>query len=185
MIFRQFAGSFPMPEHFETALPQAWAWTMLSPYVKSCPAKNPHIQSVNLYTAYRMWFVADRDLLLCPLLRFQIFPSLNVTNNPSIIDTTTNGTVVSYESGTVVYYPEVNANATTGGTQRVGNGTSAIYLSAVTHNRTSLSYPGRPVQFKWNLPGHVTGYDGKCTTYSTAGTPKVSILSASTPTRRV
>ena len=129
-----------------------------------------------LYLAVVRSSMLTADLSL-PLLRFQIFPSLNVTNNPSIIDTTTNGTVVSYESGTVVYYPEVSANATTGGTQQVGNGTSAIYLSAVTHNRTSLSYPGRPVQFKWNLPGHVTGYDGKYTTYSTAGAPKVSILS--------
>lgn len=44
MIFRQFAGAFPMPVHFETGLPQAWAWTMLSPYIKSCPADNPLIQ---------------------------------------------------------------------------------------------------------------------------------------------
>ncbi|KAF8311744.1 hypothetical protein DL93DRAFT_2060739 [Clavulina sp. PMI_390] len=108
MIFRQFAGAFPMPVHFETGPPQAWAWTMLSPYLKSCPSENP-------------------------LIQFQIFPSLNVTNNPSS-----------------------------------GNGTSAIYLAAISTNRTSLSYAGREVNFTWNLPGHLTGYDGRYKTASNA-----------------
>lgn len=38
MIFRQFDGLFPMPVWFETGIPQSWAWTLLAPYISSCPA---------------------------------------------------------------------------------------------------------------------------------------------------
>ncbi|KAJ1326180.1 ferritin-like domain-containing protein [Microdochium nivale] len=37
MIFRQFNGQFPMPVWFETGIPQSWAWTLLAPYISSCP----------------------------------------------------------------------------------------------------------------------------------------------------
>ena len=40
MAFRQFEGHFPMPEWFETGVPQSWAWTLLSPWIKSCPQEN-------------------------------------------------------------------------------------------------------------------------------------------------
>ncbi|KAJ5301312.1 hypothetical protein PENANT_c023G11637 [Penicillium antarcticum] len=38
MIFRQFEGLFPMPVWFETGVPQSWAWSLLAPYIASCPA---------------------------------------------------------------------------------------------------------------------------------------------------
>jgi len=95
-------------------------------------------------------------------------------NNPSIIDTTSTGEIVSYESGTIVYYPNT-ANSSSGGTGQLGNGTSAIYLAAISTNRTSLSYPGREINVTWNLPGHVTGWDGKYKTASTAGSPKYAL----------
>ncbi|KAJ3560394.1 hypothetical protein NP233_g10868 [Leucocoprinus birnbaumii] len=57
MIFRQFQGLFPMPVWFETGITQSMAWTLLAPYLVSCPAENPRIA-------------------------WQNFPALNVTNNP-------------------------------------------------------------------------------------------------------
>ncbi|KAL5362687.1 hypothetical protein BJX96DRAFT_186320 [Aspergillus floccosus] len=39
MVFRQFEGPFPMPVWFEVGVPQSWAWTLLAPYISSCP---PH-----------------------------------------------------------------------------------------------------------------------------------------------
>jgi hypothetical protein len=38
MIFRQFQGLFPMPVYFEVGIPQAFAWTLLAPYITECPA---------------------------------------------------------------------------------------------------------------------------------------------------
>ncbi|KAF5377113.1 hypothetical protein D9757_008788 [Collybiopsis confluens] len=58
LIFRQFEGLFPMPVWHETGITQSMQWTLLAPYLKSCPAENPRIV-------------------------FQIFPDLNITNNPN------------------------------------------------------------------------------------------------------
>ncbi|KAF8909800.1 Rds1 protein [Gymnopilus junonius] len=56
MIFRQFEGLFPMPVWFEVGITQSMAWTLLAPYLVSCPAENPRI----------IW---------------QNFPALNIENN--------------------------------------------------------------------------------------------------------
>ncbi|KAI0645960.1 Rds1 protein [Trametes meyenii] len=58
MIFRQFEGLFPMPMWFVPAITQSMAWTLLAPYISSCPDNNTH-------------------------LAWQNFPALNVTNNPN------------------------------------------------------------------------------------------------------
>ncbi|KAJ7891373.1 Rds1 protein [Mycena olivaceomarginata] len=60
MIFRQFEGLFPMPIWFTPGITQSMAWTLLSPYIVSCPAENPHIV-------------------------FQNFPALNIVGGPSAI----------------------------------------------------------------------------------------------------
>jgi hypothetical protein len=57
MVFRQFEGLFPMPFWHTTAITQSMTWTLLAPYIKSCPATNPRIEWMN-------------------------FPGLNITNNP-------------------------------------------------------------------------------------------------------
>ncbi|RPA90835.1 stress response protein Rds1 [Choiromyces venosus 120613-1] len=61
MIFRQFEGLFPMPVWFEAGVSQSMAWTLLAPYIKSCPPENPK-------------------------LAWQNFPALYVTNNPNGTD---------------------------------------------------------------------------------------------------
>ncbi|KAL7420270.1 hypothetical protein Q5752_005239 [Cryptotrichosporon argae] len=57
---RQFAGAFPVPVYFETGISQSMTWSLLSPYLVSCPAENPRIE-------------------------WNIFPALNVTNQESLI----------------------------------------------------------------------------------------------------
>lgn len=57
-VFRQFQGLSAMPYEFIVGVPQAFAWTLLAPYITSCPAKNPKID-------------------------FQNFPGLQVTNGPN------------------------------------------------------------------------------------------------------
>lgn len=58
LIFRQFEGLFPMPVWFETGIPQSWAWTLLSPYIASCPENQTRL----------VW---------------QNFPALTIENNPN------------------------------------------------------------------------------------------------------
>jgi hypothetical protein len=65
MVFRQFEGLFPMPFWHLPGIPQAFAWTLLSPYLAECPAENPRIE-------------------------FPIFPALTVANNPNATALSTN-----------------------------------------------------------------------------------------------
>ncbi|KAJ4490090.1 hypothetical protein J3R30DRAFT_3278523 [Lentinula aciculospora] len=109
MIFRQFEGLFPMPVWHETGITQSMAWTLLSPYLKTCPAENPRIE-------------------------FQIFPGLSIKNNP-------NATYLSLTPG-------------------------------ISNNVPSLSSPGRELQFTWEDPRKVTGYNDSYTTNTTAGAAK-------------
>lgn len=77
LIFRQLEGLFPMPEWFEPGIPQSWAWTLLAPYIFTCPEDNHKL----------VW---------------QNFPALNITNNPDptnpyyTADISTNRTALSY-----------------------------------------------------------------------------------------
>ncbi|CAO1617244.1 unnamed protein product [Parajaminaea phylloscopi] len=57
--FRQWLGVDPVKVWFETGIPQAWAWTLLSKYIKSCPSSNVPVG-------------------------FSIFPELTVLNQPDI-----------------------------------------------------------------------------------------------------
>ncbi|KAI0744232.1 Rds1 protein [Daedaleopsis nitida] len=58
MIFRQFEGLFPMPMYFIPGITQSMAWTLLAPYITSCPENNTHLE-------------------------WQNFPALEIMNNPS------------------------------------------------------------------------------------------------------
>ncbi|ODN80992.1 hypothetical protein L202_03101 [Cryptococcus amylolentus CBS 6039] len=60
MIFRQFSGAHPMPVYFETGISQSMAWSLLQPYLATCPAENPRIE-------------------------WQIYPNLNVVNETSLL----------------------------------------------------------------------------------------------------
>lgn len=68
--FRQLQGLFPVPVWFETGIPQAWAWTLLSPYIKSCPSNNPTIE-------------------------WPLFPTLEILNQPYALG---NGPAISTNS---------------------------------------------------------------------------------------
>lgn len=46
-IFSQFQGLNPMPYDFIVGVPQAFLWTLLAPYITSCPATNPKIEFSN------------------------------------------------------------------------------------------------------------------------------------------
>lgn len=60
-LLSQMMGLFPMPVYFEVGIPQAYAWSLLNPYIVECPATNSPI-------------------------KWQAFPALTVENGPSAID---------------------------------------------------------------------------------------------------
>ncbi|KAG0148307.1 hypothetical protein CROQUDRAFT_655002 [Cronartium quercuum f. sp. fusiforme G11] len=112
MIFRQFEGLFPMPVYHIAGIPQSWAWTLLHPYLISCPSTNPRVE-------------------------FDIFPTLRILNNPDPF----------------TFDPK---------------------SPAISHNRTSLSNPGRVVSFEFDKPGLAVSPDDEYRTiiHSKSGVPK-------------
>lgn len=81
MIFRQLDGLQPVTEWFIPAATQSMAWTLLAPYIKSCPARN----------------------LGARRLAWQNFPALAVIDSPSVV----NGTNTT-EVYPARYMPEQN-----------------------------------------------------------------------------
>ncbi|KAK0701546.1 hypothetical protein B0T21DRAFT_114446 [Apiosordaria backusii] len=145
MIFRQFEGLFPMPEWFEVGIPQSWAWTLLAPYISSCPANQTRL----------VW---------------QNFPALYILNQPN--PARINGSNVWNE--TTGGYTNTLSTADVDKKHDCLNSTEVgVNCSpAITHNRTNpLSYPGRQVFLQWDEPGHPIGPNNSYITNTTANPP--------------
>lgn len=149
MIFRQFNGQFPMPVWFECGIPQSWAWTLLAPYVSSCPE--------------------DQKQLI-----WQNFPALHILNqpNPARINgadvwNETRGDYANTLSTDDISPEDACVNATEIGVN---------CAPAITHNRTApLSYPGREVFLEWEQPGKPIGPNNSYVTSTSASQPKFAL----------
>lgn len=150
MIFRQFAGLFPMPVWFEVGVPQSWTWTLMAPYISTCPAGQTR-------------------------LAWQNFPGLRILNQPNSarINASTGHNTTSLRetisTGTNVL------NSSVAGADSCQRNTVAgkSCHPAITHNRTApLSWPGRQVFLSWETPGKHVGPNNSYVTSTNAGSPK-------------
>ncbi|KAF4594924.1 Protein rds1 [Ophiocordyceps camponoti-floridani] len=146
MIFRQLGGMFPMPEWQTPSIPQSWAWTLLAPYISSCPQNQTRL----------VW---------------QNFPALFIVNqpNPALV----NGS--SAINKTVGGSSNTLSTAGIPPSQLCINQTDPLLncSPAVTHNRSiPLSYPGRVVYLQWDAPGQLVGPNNSYVTTTTAQVPK-------------
>ena len=147
MIFRQFDGLFPMPVWFEVGIPQSWGWTLLAPYISSCPANQTRL----------IW---------------QNFPALHVVNQPNSARINANNTGFGETIGTTASAP---LNSTVPASDACANATLAGESCApgITRNRSiPLSYAGRKVYFAWETPGKPVGPNNSYITATSAGAPK-------------
>ncbi|CAP95675.1 Pc21g07780 [Penicillium rubens Wisconsin 54-1255] len=133
MIFRQFEGLFPMVEWFEAAIPQSWGWTLLAPFISSCPENQTRL----------VW---------------QNFPALMVVNQP---DPWVLGISSNFSSANNVTsgYNATGIPKSPKGTERFNSSTSANECGAsVSKVRPlPLTAPGRTVLLQWDLPGKKIG----------------------------
>jgi hypothetical protein len=144
MIFRQFDGVFPMPVWFEVGVPQSWAWTLLAPYITSCPANQTR-------------------------LAWQNFPALWILNQPN--PARTNGSA-GYNETITAGMNTLNSTVPSGDACVNATSVGSNCSPAITHNRTiPLSYPGRVVQLSWDVPGKPVGPNNSYITSTSAGTP--------------
>ncbi|OIW35481.1 protein rds1 [Coniochaeta ligniaria NRRL 30616] len=149
MIFRQFGGQFPMPEWHTVGIPQSWAWTLLAPYISSCPTNTTRL----------VW---------------QNFPALRILNQPN--PARINGSDVWNET---IRTPNSGANvlSTKGIPARdlCVNATSntSDCKAAISQNKTiPLSYPGRQVFLSWDEPGKAVGPNNSYITSTNVAVPK-------------
>lgn len=143
MIFRQFDGLFPMPVWFETGTPQSWGWTLLAPYISSCPANQTR-------------------------LAWQNFPALTVLNqpNPARINANNSGYGEATTGSNPLNQTAVPQSDSCLNTTIVGEDCSP----AITQNRSiPLSFPGREVFFSWEAPGKAVGPNNSYVTSTAAG----------------
>ncbi|KAF5671190.1 rds1 [Fusarium heterosporum] len=146
MIFRQLGGTFPMPEWHTPGIPQSWAWTLLAPYISSCPADQTRL----------VW---------------QNFPSLNILNQPnaaringSAVWNETTGGYANTLSIKGIPKKELCVNATD---------KTEDCKAAISNNRTTpLSYPGRQVFLNWDAPGQAVGPNSSYITSTNVKVPK-------------
>lgn len=149
LIFRQLGGQFPMPVWHIPAIPQSWAWTLLAPYISSCPTNQTRL----------IW---------------QNFPALSILNqpNPARINASdafneTTGAGINTLSTANITNSELCQNATNPTNQ------SLNCAPAITQNRTiPLSYPGRQVFLHWDTPGKLVGPNNSYVTNTTARVPR-------------
>ncbi|SPO01429.1 related to Rds1 protein [Cephalotrichum gorgonifer] len=144
MTFRQFGGQFPMPEWHMMGVPQSWAWTLLAPYISSCPYNQTRL----------VW---------------QNFPALHILSqpNPSRINATagfneTTGGWANTLSSQYLPSSDLCVNAS-----------SSECNPAITNNRSiPLSYPNCPVYLQWDAPGQAVGPNNSYITSTPVDTPR-------------
>ena len=147
MIFRQFDGLFPMPVWFEVGIPQSWGWTLLAPYISSCPENQTR-------------------------LAWQNFPALTVVNqpNPARINANRTGPGETIgDTAAAALNSTVPAEDACAGATVVGESCAP----GITRNRSiPLSFAGRQVFFEWEMPGHPVGPNNSYVTATAAGAPQ-------------
>jgi hypothetical protein len=146
MIFRQFSGLFPMPVWFETGIPQSWAWTLLAPYISSCPANSKR-------------------------LAWQNFPALSVLNQPNSARRNASRTGLNETTG---FGPAAPSTDVPAADSCVSNNVTGFDCSpSISQNRSiPLSYPGRTVYLEWDNPGKAVGLNNSYVTATLAGAPQ-------------
>jgi hypothetical protein len=146
LIFRQFGGQFPMPEWHTVGIPQSWAWTLLAPYISSCPYNQTRL----------VW---------------QNFPALYIVNQPN--PARINGSAAMNE--TTGGWANTLSTKGIPKDELCINATSDVEdcHPAVTQNRSiPLSYPGREVLLRWDEPGKPVGPNNSYITSTEVKEPK-------------
>ena len=146
MTFRQFEGLHPMPEWHTVGIPQSWAWTLLAPYISSCPYNQTRL----------VW---------------QNYPALHILNqaNPARVNGSNVWNETTGTSANALSTEDVNQKALCVNATGVGRSCAP----GITRNRTEpLSYAGRQVFLNWDAPGQVVGPNNSYVTSTNVIEPK-------------
>ncbi|KAL1956111.1 hypothetical protein VTO42DRAFT_7630 [Malbranchea cinnamomea] len=139
LVFRQVEGLPPMPVWFKAGIPESWGWSLVAPFISSCP---------------------DHRLV------WQNFPPLVVVNQPDpyVIGSGAAGSNFTGLGGglgssnlTGISPSQLCPNATAGGAANgtVG-GNASECAPSIASNRTALTSPGRQVRLVWETAANAS-----------------------------
>ncbi|OQE10208.1 hypothetical protein PENVUL_c004G06652 [Penicillium vulpinum] len=190
MIFRQFEGLFPMVEWFEAGIPQSWAWTLLAPFISSCPENQTRLIWQNFPTLMVVnepdpWIVGTTRNLSSSNNRTSGYNFTKIADQISRLNTTsgfnqTAGFMFNQTTGiNNTVGPGVSIPKSPKGSGRYNSSISGVGCPApVSKTRpVPLTAPGRRVLLQWDLPGKKVGPNNSyiTTTETKAGSAKYVI----------
>ncbi|PQE23674.1 rds1 protein [Rutstroemia sp. NJR-2017a BVV2] len=146
-VFRQMLGLHSMPIWFAPGVPQSWHWTLLAPYISSCPENNTRL----------VW---------------QNFPALHIKDQPNPNRINANQTTAWEIVGNRTGDP---SNSTIPEDESCIHTEESGYdcSPGISRDRNiPLSFPGRQLFFTWDNPGLAVGPNQSYVTSTTAGPPK-------------
>ncbi|KAL6706217.1 hypothetical protein ACN47E_005952 [Coniothyrium glycines] len=153
MAFRQMLGLHPMPVPFVPSIPQSWHWTLLAPYISSCPANNTRIA-------------------------WQNFPALHISNHPNPNRVSPNDTT---ENELVGSRPADPSNSTLPSSSSSSSSSSCVHNAtlgysctpSISNNRSEpLTFPGRQIFLEWDDAGQPVGPNNSYITTTSASEPR-------------
>jgi hypothetical protein len=173
LIFRQFEGLFPMVEWFEVGIPQSWAWTLLAPFISSCPENQtrliwenfPALTIVNQPNPYAL---GNSSSGLNETSGFNQtsgaghrIPSLTATSDQ------TRASESSHRKGHNAFQKSKHSFS---GNSSFSNANCGASVTKIRPN--PLSFAGRKVQLQWDTPGKHIGPNNSYVTTKQAGLAK-------------
>ncbi|CAG8925487.1 unnamed protein product [Penicillium salamii] len=179
LIFRQFEGLFPMVEWFEVGIPQSWAWTLLAPFISTCPENQtrliwqnfPTLLIVNQPNPWNMGVTANSSSDQAQTSGSSSASSSSQSTGPSQSSEPTQTSFSSQPTGLnqtagFIFNQTTGSNDTTGpgvSIPRIPKGSNSTDLGSncgVTVSKTRplpLTFPGRRVLLQWDSPGKQVG----------------------------
>ncbi|GBF60824.1 hypothetical protein TMEN_7459 [Trichophyton mentagrophytes] len=192
MLFRQFEALQPMPVWFETGIPQSWGWTLVAPFISSCPddarvvwRNFPALQIIDGPNAARKGGSGKNETVGGGLgvVNSTAIPSDKSCLGSSSSNNTSSGRTEKAPRGRYdrQYEHVAAANTTgsggpkpsgTGGSGSSGGGLSTECKPGITSNRTKpLSEPGRKILLQWESAGRPVGPNNSYITNTQAKEP--------------
>ncbi|KAJ5757462.1 uncharacterized protein N7511_006156 [Penicillium nucicola] len=174
LIFHQFEGLFSMVEWFEVGIPQSWAWTLLAPFISSCPENQtrliwqnfPALTIVNQPNPYD---IANSTLGLNETGGF------NQTGGTGHLPDLNNTSGIDHTRESEASYSKPHDNSRKHKNSSSGNSSSSSSKCGVSVSKLRpkpLSFPGRNVVLQWDTPGKKIGPNDSYVTTKQAGLAK-------------
>lgn len=156
LIFRQIEGLFPIPIWFQSAIPQSWGWSLIAPFISSCPASQRLV-----------WQNFPLLVILNPIDPYRTGGGAGTTNLTGL------GGGLGSSNLTGIPPSQLCPNATGMAGGNITSGGGSVCAPGITSGRPALSQPGRQIRLEWSAAtgGPLVGPGNSYVPTGATGTP--------------